>query len=127
MFRRIQDFLESWAYETDATLKVFEKLTDASLDQKVTPEGRSLGRIAWHIVATSATLVGVSSAPTWLGITGRVYLFGVVALGILLLWLAISSLREKKLTPRAARRVFLGSLAYHPLFLLLLLVDAIRL
>ncbi len=34
MFRKIEDFLGSWAYETEATLKVFEQLTDASLGQK---------------------------------------------------------------------------------------------
>jgi len=58
MFRRIQDFLESWAFETEATLKVFQNLTDESLDQKVTTEGRSLGRIAWHIVQTLPEMGG---------------------------------------------------------------------
>ena len=88
------------------------------------PEGR---RIAWHIVAFSAALVLVSAAPTWLGFTGRVYLVGVLALGVFLMALALSTLREDKLTASAARRVFLGSLVYHPLFLILLLVDAILL
>jgi uncharacterized damage-inducible protein DinB len=58
MFRTIQDFLESWAFETEATLQLFEKLTDASLDQRVTAEGRSLGRIAWHIVQTLPEMGG---------------------------------------------------------------------
>jgi len=88
------------------------------------PEGR---RIAWHIVAFSATLVLVSAAPTWLGFTGRVYLVGVLAMGVFLMTLALSTLREDRLTPDAARRVFLGSLVYHPLFLILLLVDAVLL
>jgi uncharacterized damage-inducible protein DinB len=52
MFRAVQDFLGSWAYETEATVKVFEQLTDESLSQMVSEEGRSLGRIAWHIVQT---------------------------------------------------------------------------
>jgi uncharacterized damage-inducible protein DinB len=52
MFRRIEDFLGSWSYETEATLKVFSVLTDESLEQKVSPDGRTLGRIAWHIVQT---------------------------------------------------------------------------
>jgi uncharacterized damage-inducible protein DinB len=52
MFRKIVDFLGSWAYETEATLKVFGKLTDGSLEQRVGEEGRTLGRIAWHIVQT---------------------------------------------------------------------------
>jgi hypothetical protein len=51
----------------------------------------------------------------------------MVLLGIGLLVLAIGTLREDRLTATAARRVFLGSLVYHPLFLLLLLIDSIRL
>jgi uncharacterized damage-inducible protein DinB len=52
MFRRIDDFLSGWAQETEATAKVLDALTDGSLGQVVHPEGRSLGRIAWHIVQT---------------------------------------------------------------------------
>jgi uncharacterized damage-inducible protein DinB len=52
MYRTVQDFLDDWKYETEATLKIMHALTDASLGQKVTPEGRSLGFLAWHIVLT---------------------------------------------------------------------------
>jgi len=52
MFRTINDFLEAWKYESEATLKVFNNLTDESLNQKVTDEGRTLGFIAWHITQT---------------------------------------------------------------------------
>lgn len=52
MFRTINDFLETWKYESEATLKVFNNLTDESLNQKVTDEGRTLGFIAWHITQT---------------------------------------------------------------------------
>jgi uncharacterized damage-inducible protein DinB len=52
MYCTIQDFLDDWKHENDATLKVFKNLIDASLNQKVTPEGRSLGFLAWHIVIT---------------------------------------------------------------------------
>ncbi len=87
------------------------------------PEGR---RIAWHITAFSATLALVGMAPTWLGVTGNLYLIGMAILGAGLLALAVGTLKETRLTASAARRVFLGSLLYHPLFLLLLLLDAIR-
>jgi uncharacterized damage-inducible protein DinB len=50
MYCTIQDFLDEWKHENDATLKVSKNLTDSSLTQKVTPEGRSLGFLAWHIV-----------------------------------------------------------------------------
>lgn len=52
MYRTIQDFLTDWIQENDSTLKVFKNLTDASLKQKVSVEGRSLGHLAWHIVLT---------------------------------------------------------------------------
>jgi uncharacterized damage-inducible protein DinB len=52
MYRTVQDFLNDWTQENDSTLKVFKNLTDASLKQKVSAEGRSLGRLAWHIVLT---------------------------------------------------------------------------
>jgi uncharacterized damage-inducible protein DinB len=50
MYRAIQDFLNDWSYESEATLKVFKNLNDKSLDQKVAPDSRSLGFLAWHIV-----------------------------------------------------------------------------
>lgn len=52
MFTKIADFEKEWASESAATLKVMRALTDASLHQKVTSEGRALGRIAWHIILT---------------------------------------------------------------------------
>jgi uncharacterized damage-inducible protein DinB len=58
MFRKIEDFLGSWAHETEATVKVFSQMTDASLGQAVSPEGRTLGRIAWHIVQTLPEMGG---------------------------------------------------------------------
>jgi protoheme IX farnesyltransferase len=91
---------------------------------KSDPDGR---RIAWHITAFSATLLLVGLVPTWLEATGLVYLVGMGILGTFLLVLALGTLKEKRLTASAARRVFLGSLVYHPLFLLLLLLDALPL
>ncbi len=58
MFRKIEDFLGAWEYETEATLKVFRQLTDESLLQEVHAEGRTLGRIAWHIVQTLPEMGG---------------------------------------------------------------------
>ena len=52
MYSTIQDFLTDWKQENDSTLKVFQNLTDASLKQKVSADGRSLGFLAWHIVIT---------------------------------------------------------------------------
>ncbi len=49
MVRSVADFEKDWGTEYDGTLKVFRALTDESLGQRVDPEGRSLGRLAWHI------------------------------------------------------------------------------
>jgi uncharacterized damage-inducible protein DinB len=58
MFRRIADFEKSWAADSEATLKVFRALTDASLGQSVSPGGRTLGRLAWHITCTLGEMPG---------------------------------------------------------------------
>ncbi len=52
MYRTISDFINAWNYEHASTTKIFNALTDASLAQKVTPDGRSLGSMAWHITLT---------------------------------------------------------------------------
>lgn len=52
MYRKVEDFQQSWAYETEITTKLFSNLTDESLEHKVTERGRTLGYLAWHIVLT---------------------------------------------------------------------------
>ena len=58
MFRTVSDFSLTWHGERESTLKIMRALTDGSLSQKVSPEGRSLGRIAWHIVQTLGEMGG---------------------------------------------------------------------
>jgi uncharacterized damage-inducible protein DinB len=52
MYHTIKEFLDDWKNESESTIKIFSNLTDESLSQKITPKGRSLGRLAWHITAT---------------------------------------------------------------------------
>ncbi|MEJ2544683.1 MAG: DinB family protein [Calditrichaceae bacterium] len=52
MFRTIQDFIELWKSEADSTIKIFSNITDDKLDNKVSENIRSLGRLAWHITQT---------------------------------------------------------------------------
>jgi uncharacterized damage-inducible protein DinB len=52
MFRKVYDFVADFREESEATGKLLAALTDASLAQRVSPEGRSLGQIAWHITLT---------------------------------------------------------------------------
>ena len=52
MFSTIQEFVQVWKTEAKITERVMDALTDASLQQPVTDEHRTLGRVAWHIVTT---------------------------------------------------------------------------
>ncbi|KEF38079.1 hypothetical protein M670_02497 [Schinkia azotoformans MEV2011] len=49
MYATISDFINEWNKEALLTQNVLDGLTDDSLNQKVYPEGRTLGRIAWHL------------------------------------------------------------------------------
>lgn len=49
LYRELNEFLADWEYESTSTLKVMQQLTNASMEQKVSPDGRSLGFIGWHI------------------------------------------------------------------------------
>jgi uncharacterized damage-inducible protein DinB len=58
MTHSLTEFLTDWKNESSSTLKIFTALTDASLGQRVTSEGRSLGFLAWHIVLTLGEMGG---------------------------------------------------------------------
>lgn len=49
MYTSVKAFISDWKYESEATLKLLNLLTEESLNQKVWPEGRTLGFLAWHI------------------------------------------------------------------------------
>ena len=63
MFRQLEDFYKDWAYEVEATQKVMAALTDVSLAQRITPEGRSLGELAWHIAETPSEMMTHAGLP----------------------------------------------------------------
>jgi uncharacterized damage-inducible protein DinB len=52
MFLTVDQFTRVWKGETAATVRLLDKLTDASLDKPSHEIIRSVGRAAWHIVAT---------------------------------------------------------------------------
>lgn len=58
MIRKIEDFERDWQYEADSTVTLFKNLTDESLGQKVTDDGRSLGFLAWHLAITLGEMPG---------------------------------------------------------------------
>jgi len=63
MFRKVDDFLVAWKYETEATLKVFRVLTEASLTQTVAPGGRTLGFLTWHCVISLPEMMRHANLP----------------------------------------------------------------
>jgi uncharacterized damage-inducible protein DinB len=52
MIRSITDFDGLWSTELEATQKILKHITDRSLSQRVDAEGRTLGRLAWHVVTS---------------------------------------------------------------------------
>ena len=69
MFRTVKDFEKSFKYESDCTLKILRALTDASLQQRVAPEGRTLGRLAWHLAQSQVDMMNKAGlavdGPDW--------------------------------------------------------------
>jgi uncharacterized damage-inducible protein DinB len=52
MYRKLEDFIKDWTYESESTLKVFNNLTDESLTKKVNENVRTAGKLAWHITTS---------------------------------------------------------------------------
>lgn len=63
MYRRIEDFTRDWDFESRATLAVLRALSDEALEQRVAPDGRSLGHLAWHLAASLAKMARLAGLP----------------------------------------------------------------
>lgn len=85
-------------------------------------EGKIIGR---HMVAWMVALILVSGVPTYLGLTGTIYLSGALLVSVAYLIVGMGA--AKDLTDEAAKKVFFGSLLYHPVILVLMLLDTVRL
>jgi protoheme IX farnesyltransferase len=84
------------------------------------PDGRRTGRMA---LLYAAALVPVSLVPTLLGLTGAVYFFGALALGVG--YAAASAALTAAATAVRARLVFLASIVYLPALLTLMVLDKV--
>ena len=92
---------------------------------KLIPPHDAAGKvIGWHMMAWLLVLVPLSGVPTWLGYTGQVYFWGALVASLAFLSLGVGAARH--LTDAAARKVFFGSLLYHPVLLGLMLFDTVR-
>jgi len=101
-----------WCYRDDYARGGFYMLS------RVDPSGRMTAR---QVVVYSLALVPVSLMATPLGLGGWLYPLGALALGLWFLGTGVVFYRRR--THAAARRVFIASLAYLPLLLLLLALD----
>jgi len=91
------------------------------LSPPLDPRGRRIGK---HMVYHSVSLLMISVLPTFLGLTGVIYLAGAVILGGITLGFSMAAAAEMSRT--RARKVFFWSLLYQPALLALLLIDTIR-
>ncbi|MEH7128050.1 DinB family protein [Neobacillus drentensis] len=57
VYTSIAEFTMDWNQEAASTQKVLDVLTDGSLQQAVSPDDRTLGRIAWHVVTSTPEML----------------------------------------------------------------------
>ena len=84
----------------------------------VEPDGRVTGQ---QIVVYTLLLLPVSLLPTVLGISGRIYLYGAIILGLLFLYSSVRAAFSK--SRQEARRLLLASVIYLPLLFMLMVLD----
>lgn len=57
-YTTLKEFFDDWAYESSATHKIIDNLTDESLQQSASPRTRTLGRLGWHITESIGEMMG---------------------------------------------------------------------
>ncbi|MCK6479823.1 MAG: hypothetical protein HUU06_12950 [Planctomycetaceae bacterium] len=62
-YASVKEFVADWRDESAKTALVMAALTDASLERRVGPEDRTLGRIAWHVVHTVGEMMSRTGLP----------------------------------------------------------------
>jgi len=87
----------------------------------VEPDGESTAR---RILLYSLVLLPISLIPKVLSMTGNVYLFGAIALGLIFLYAGLRVTFDR--SRQQARRVLLASVVYLPILYGLLLLDRPR-
>lgn len=105
----------AWLYREDYARAGFPMLPVGDID------GAATGR---QIVLYTVALIPVSLVPTLLGMTGGLYFFGALGLGLLFLAAGVAMALGRQ-RPNA-RRLLLASVAYLPALLALLIADSSR-
>jgi len=57
MYRKTDDFINEWNYESESTLKLFKNITSGVLNKKDHENVRSIARLAWHITITLSEML----------------------------------------------------------------------
>lgn len=52
MYRKIEDFVTDWGYESEGTLNLFKNISNEALNKKDHENVRSIAVLAWHITIT---------------------------------------------------------------------------
>jgi uncharacterized damage-inducible protein DinB len=60
MYRRLDDFCTEWHHESSSTLKLLRTLSDDVLERRVSADGRTLGRLAWHIALSLSEILATA-------------------------------------------------------------------
>jgi protoheme IX farnesyltransferase len=107
-------FAIAWMYREDYRAGGFKMLP------VVEPSGE---RTFHQTIVFSVLLIGVSVLPTLLGMTGRIYLWGALLIGLGVLSVALDFARSQRTAD--ARRLLRASILYLPVLLLLIVMDAI--
>ncbi|MDE2676659.1 MAG: heme o synthase [Gemmatimonadota bacterium] len=89
--------------------------------QLIPPGSASL--ISRMMVGHALALLALSAVPTLLGMAGMFYLAGAAVLGLGMVAVTLAFLLDP--TRQRCRRVFVGSLLYHPLLLALMVAGAL--
>lgn len=57
MIRKVEDFLSVYGQMIEGTSKIFAQMDDKNINHPVGPGHRTLGQIAWHIVASTPEMM----------------------------------------------------------------------
>lgn len=115
-FWQLPHFLAiAWMYREEYAKAGFKMLPI------IDPEGQRTGRQA---VSHTLGLLPVSLCPFLFHVTGAIYFFGALVLGLVFLWYAIQFARYMTI-PRA-RQLFFVSILYLPLLLVMMVLDKVK-
>ena len=105
----------AWIYRAEYARAGFRMLP------VVDPEGCRTARLA---LGFTLALLPVSACPLLFHLTGPVYLFGALVLGLGFAWSALQF--SRRLTVPHARQLFYASLVYLPLLLVVMVLDKMK-